>query len=124
MAHSPEIDFIISNTPDWRGDLLAELRTVILSSFDSPVETVKWKMPSKPLGSATWESDGILCVADVLKAGVRLTFPKGALITDPAGLFNARMDSALVRAIDFRQGAAIDVTALQNLVRAAREANS
>jgi hypothetical protein len=69
------------------------------------VEEVKWKKPSRPEGALVWSHDGILCVADTLKNAVRLTFPKGAQMNDPKKLFNTRLDSSTVRAIDFHEGA-------------------
>lgn len=81
-------------------------------------------MPSKPLGSAAWEHGGIICVADYLKKAVRLTFPKGALVPDPANLFNARLDSKVARAIDFTENMSFEVTQLQDLVRRAIEVNN
>ena len=51
-----------------------------------------------------WSHDGMLCVADTLKRAVRLTFPKGAQLKDPDKLFNTRLDSNTVRAIDFYEG--------------------
>lgn len=98
---SKEIGLIIQSKSDWRGQKLAELRALILGASDEIVETVKWKMPSKPLGSPTWEANGIVCVADFLKNHVRLTFPKGALIPDPLNVFNARLESKASRAVDF-----------------------
>ena len=79
-------------------------------------EAIKWRKPSKPEGVATWVCDGNVCMADLLKSAVRLTFPKGAGIDDPAGIFNARLDSGSVRAIDFFEGAAIDEEALRQVM--------
>jgi hypothetical protein len=47
---------------------------------------------------------------------VRLTFPKGAQIKDPKKLFNTRLDSKTVRAIDFHEGEAVDEAALKALI--------
>jgi hypothetical protein len=52
----------------------------------------------------------------MLKRAVRLTFPKGALLRDPQRLFNARLDSKTVRAIDFHEGATVDEAALKALI--------
>src|SRR3954463_15784437 len=101
MSPSQEIDAIISASSDWRGQKLARLRTVIKRADPAVVEEVKWKKPSKPEGVPVWSHDGIVCVADTLKNAVRLTFPKGALISDPKKLFNKRLDSNSIRAIDF-----------------------
>src|SRR6266705_565694 len=48
--------------------------------------------------------------------GERLTFPKGAQLRDPKGLFNTRLDSKTVRAIDFHEGDAINASALKALI--------
>jgi hypothetical protein len=120
MTDAPrEIDLIIESQPNWRGDLLKQLRRIILDSTPGIQETVKWKMPSKPLGSPTWELNGIICVADYLKGAVRLTFRKGALLDDVDGLFNCRLDSKEARGIDFPENAVIDEKALVRLVAAA-----
>lgn len=123
LSPSQQIDKIISSQPNWKGELLATLREVVLSSSKEIVEEVKWKMPSKPLGSATWEAGGIVCVADVLKNAVRLTFPKGAQLEDPKGLFNSRLDSKSVRAIDFYEDEKVNAAALKALVKKGIAAN-
>ncbi len=53
-----------------------------------------------------------------------MTFPKGAQLPDPNKLFNTRLDSKGVRAIDFHEGAAVDAAALQALILAAMELNT
>ena len=85
---------------------------------------MKWRKPSNPLGVAVWSRDGIVCIGETLKSAVRLTFPKGAELSDPAHLFNARLVGNSVRAIDFAEGAAVDAAALQALVRAAIAVNA
>jgi hypothetical protein len=80
------------------------------------VEEVKWKKPSNPMGVPVWSHDGIVCVGDVLKNAVRLTFPKGGLMKDPKKLFNARMESKTVRAIDSCEGDSVDEATLEALV--------
>ena len=101
-AASRAIDAIIEAPGDWRSTTLARLRAVILSADASIVEEVKWKKPSRPMGVPVWSRDGNICIGEALKSAVRLTFPKGALLTDPKHVFNTRLDSATVRAIDFR----------------------
>jgi hypothetical protein len=113
---SEQIDAIIKEPGDWRGETLAQLRAVIKNADLGVVEEVKWKKPSKPMRVPVWSHDGILCLADTLKNAVRLTFPKGALIKDPKKLFNARLESNTVRAIDFPKGDVIDEAALQGLI--------
>ena len=55
-------------------------------------------------------------MADTLKSAVRLTFPKGAQMKDPKKLFNTRLDSKTVRAIDFHEGDTVDEAALKALI--------
>ena len=113
---SQQIDAIIKEPGDWRGKTLSDLRACIKQADPEVVEEVKWKKPSKPSGVPVWSHDGILCVADTLKNAVRLTFPKGAQMKDPKKLFNTRLDSKTVRAIDFYEGVTIDEVALQALI--------
>ncbi len=119
-----QIDDIIKMSGDWRGSKLSQLRSLINAAYPAMVEDVKWKKPSRPEGVPVWSHDGIVCVADTLKSAVRLTFPKGAQLADPKKLFNTRLDSKTVRAIDFYEGATVDVTALQALILAAVELNA
>jgi hypothetical protein len=119
-----EIDAIIKKAVDWRGKKLLQLRTIINLADPELAEEVKWKKPSKPEGVPVWSHGGILCVADTLKNAVRLTFPKGAQIVDPKKLFNTRLDSKTVRAIDFFEKDAIDEAALKALILEAVKINT
>jgi hypothetical protein len=121
---SQQIDAIIKELGDWRGKKLAQLRAVIKKADPSVVEEVKWKKPSKPSGVPVWSHDGNLCIADTLKNAVRLTFPKGAQMKDPNKLFNTRLDSKTVRAIDFFEDSAIDKAGLTALIQEAVKVNT
>src|SRR5512138_2735622 len=116
MSPSRQIDAIIKEPGDWRGKKLSQLRVLITKADPAVVEEVKWKKPSRPSGVPVWSHDGILCVADTLKNAVRLTFPKGAQMKDPKKLFNTRLDSKTVRAIDFHEDEAVDEAALKALI--------
>jgi hypothetical protein len=120
---SQQVDAIIGQSDDWRGQKLAQLRSVVLAADPAVIEEVKWKKPSRPEGVPVWSHNGILCTGEMLKSAVRLTFPKGAHIKDPGGLFNTRLDSKTVRAIDTREGDAVNDAALTALVRAAMRLN-
>jgi hypothetical protein len=113
---SQQIDAIIRESDDWRGKKLSQLRTVIKQADPVVVEEVKWKKPSKPMGVPVWSHEGILCLADTLKNAVRLTFPQGAQMKDPKRLFNKRLESNTVRAIDFHEGDPVDEAALEALI--------
>ena len=111
-----QIDDIIAKSGDWRGAKLSQLRALIKEADPAVVEEVKWKKPSRPEGVPVWSHDGTICVADTLKRAVRLTFPKGAQMKDPEKLFNTRLDSKSVRAIDFQEGATVNESALRALI--------
>jgi hypothetical protein len=100
----------------WRGERLSQLRALIRGADAGVIEEVKWKKPSRPEGVPVWSHDGIVCIGEALKNAVRLTFPKGAQLKDPKGLFNTRLDSKTVRAIDFYEGDAINASALKALI--------
>jgi hypothetical protein len=121
---SQQIDAIIRESGDWRGKKLSQLRTVIKQADPVVVEEVKWKKPSKPMGVPVWSHEGILCLADTLKNAVRLTFPQGAKMKDPMKLFNTRLESNTVRAIDFHEGDTVDEAALEALILEAVGLNS
>ena len=111
-----QIDAILKKYADWRGELMSQLRAVIMQADPAVVEEVKWKKPSRPEGVPVWSHAGILCVCDTLKNAVRLTFPRGTQMNDPHKLFNTRLDSKTVRAIDFHEGDTINEAALKALM--------
>ena len=106
------IDARISELQDWRGELLARLRAVIRSASPDVTEEWKWNTP-------VWCCKGIICTGETYKKSVKLTFAKGASLTDPSGLFNSSLEGNVRRAIDFHEGQAVDAGELKALVRAA-----
>ena len=82
----------------------------------------QYKKPSKPEGVPFWTHDGDVCYVEVLKSAVRLTFAKGARM-QPNDLFNTRLDSKVVRAIDYSEGSHVDPAAVKALVAEAVELN-
>jgi hypothetical protein len=113
---SQQIDAIIQKIGGWRGERLAQLRALIRSADVDLIEEVKWKKPSRPEGVPVWSHDGIVCIGEALKSAVRLTFPNGAQLKDSKGLFNTRLDSKTVRAIDLHEDDVINESALKALV--------
>ena len=110
---SAQIDARIAALGDWRGETLARVRALVHEADPEVVEEWKWR------GVPVWSHAGILCTGETYKAVVKLTFAKGAALADPAGLFNASLDGNTRRAIDIREGEAIDAGALKALFRAA-----
>jgi hypothetical protein len=106
------IDQKIEGLADWRGEMLATLRALILKA--DPAVTEEWKW-----GTAAWSAHGLVCTGETYKKAVKMTFAKGASVPDPKGLFNSSLDGNVRRAIDIREGDEIDKAALADLIRAA-----
>ena len=117
------IDEKLQAMGDWRGAMLAKLRRLIHEADPEVEEAVKWRKPSNPAGVPVWEHDGMLCTGETYKDKVKLTFARGASIDDPSGLFNSSLDGGTRRAIDFREGDAVDEAAFKTLIRDAVAVN-
>ena len=112
----------IAELGDWRGDTLSRMRALIKQADPDVVEEWKWAKATSP-GTPVWSHDGIICTGESYKSVVKLTFAKGASLKDPSGLFNSSLDGKVRRAIDIREGEAIDKDAFRALIRAAVSLN-
>lgn len=110
---SARIDARINQLGDWRGKMLAKIRTIIHQADHEITEEWKW------MGTPVFSHGGIVCTGETYKSVVKLTFAKGAALEDPSGLFNSSLEGNVRRAIDIREGEKIDDAALKNLIRAA-----
>ncbi len=111
------IDARIAGLGDWRGKMLARMRTLIHEACPEVEETWKWR------GVPVFEKGGILCTGETYKEVVKLTFAKGAKLADPKHLFNASLEGNARRAIDIREGEMVDATPFKALIQAAVAAN-
>jgi len=112
------IDARINELGDWRGDVLARIRTLIKQADRDVVEEWKWR------GVPTWYHDGMICTGETYKDKVKITFAKGASLDDPSGLFNSSLDGNIRRAIDILEGDELDKNAFTALVRCAVKLNT
>ncbi len=118
QSPSQLIDARIKELGDWRGERLARVRELISQVAPHVVEEWKWR------GVPVWEHDGMICTGEAYKDHIKLTFAKGALLSDPSGLFNSSLDGNTRRAIDIREDDEVDETALKALVQAAVDLNA
>ena len=116
-AASRAIDAKIKELDDWRGKTLARVRSLIRQADPAVVEEVKWG------GVPVWSHNGIICTGETYKSAVKLTFAKGASLSDPSRLFNSSLEGKVRRAIDIREGDKINEKALKDLIRAAMKLN-
>lgn len=106
------IDAKIASLVDWRGAMLARLRALIREADPDVTEEWKWSNP-------VWSHDGLICTGETYKKVVKMTFARGASLTDPSSLFNSSLEGKVRRAIDVHEGDKLDEKALKALIRAA-----
>ncbi|MFL5571055.1 MAG: DUF1801 domain-containing protein [Gemmatimonadaceae bacterium] len=106
------IDARIKELDDWRGKTLSRVRALIKQADPDVMEEWKW-------GGPVWSHDGLICTGESYKRAVKLTFAKGASLSDPAGLFNSSLEGNTRRAIDIHEGDDMNEAAFKTLIRAA-----
>ncbi len=111
------IDARIKELDDWRGRTLSRVRALIKQAVPEVVEEWKWR------GVPVWSYHGMICTGETYKSIVKLTFPKGASLRDPSGLFNSSLEGNVRRALDIHEGDDIDEAAFKTLIRAAAALN-
>ena len=110
---------------DWRRATLSMVRQLIQAADPDVVEEVKWRKPSNSMrGVPVWSHDGIICTGETYKDKVKVTFARGASLSDKSKLFNSSLDGNARRAIDLRQGDTVNPRAFKALVRAAVDVNT
>ena len=82
--------------------MLSRLRTLIRQADPEVVEEWKWQKATSP-GVPVWSHDRMICIGEVYKNSVKMTFAKGASLKDPSGLFNSSLEGNARRAIDFHE---------------------
>src|SRR5919198_3083133 len=101
MSASDQITTYIKGVGDWRGKVLARLRTLIRDAAPELTEDWKWNVP-------VFARNGNVVAIAAFKDHVKINVFKGASLKDPAGLFNAGLDAKTSRAIDLHEGESID----------------
>ncbi|HET8871176.1 MAG TPA: DUF1801 domain-containing protein [Aquabacterium sp.] len=118
LSASDQIDQKLIQLGDWRAQTLSHLRGLIKAAVPDVIEEWKW------VDTPVWSHQGILCTGETYKGKVKLTFPKGASLPDPMGLFNSSLEGKVRRAIDVSEGVLPDAEAFKALIRAAADLNA
>jgi hypothetical protein len=113
MKPSDRIDQHIAGIADWRGQVLATIRRIMLESDPAVTEDWKW------MGTPVWYCDGMVSLANPHRGKVKWTFARGAHLRDPDGLFNAGLEGNVWRAIDIFENDRPNEAALRRLVKIA-----
>ena len=113
-----QIDEMLAELGDWRGERLAEIRKLIHEVDPEVIEEWKW------MGTPVWSHEGMYALANAHKEKVKLTFLHGAKLRDPKKLFNAGLDGNKWRAIDYYEGDKLNKSTLKTLLREAVSYNT
>ena len=117
VSASQLIDKQIADLPDWRGQMLKQLRQWILEAVPGITEEWKW-------GTGVWSQKGNVVAAAAFNDHIKLNFFKGASLDDPNGLFNAGLEAKATRAIDFYENDILPEKNLKDLLQTAAALNS
>ena len=116
MNASELIDNRIAELGDWRGQMIARIRKLVLEAAPDIIEEWKWDTP-------VWSSNGNVLAVGAFQDHVKINFFHGAMLEDHH-LFNAGLDAQKTRAIDIFENDKIDEEALKSLIRSAVELNN
>jgi len=109
-------DYILKN-PDWKGEMIHQIRRLILETEPDIVEEWKWNSP-------VWSLNGMVCSVGAFKKHLSLTFFKGSEIEEKTKLFNSSTDSKMTRSIIWKEGDELNPEPLKSLIKIAVEQNS
>lgn len=79
QPREPKVDEYIQKQGDWKTDVLARLRALVLESAPAAREAYKWAQP-------VYELSGPFCYMKAFKSHINFGFWRGAELTDPLGL--------------------------------------
>jgi hypothetical protein len=113
MTPSEQIDKRIASLADWRGEVLATIRRIMLEADPAVTEDWKW------MGTPVWYCDGMVSLANPHTGKVKWTFSHGAHLADADKLFNAGLDGNEWRAIDIFENDRLNEAKLGRLVKTA-----
>jgi hypothetical protein len=106
----PDVDAYIERLPRWQRDLCRDLRSMIRKADPDIEETIKRSV------QPYFVLDGNVCALLAARNHVNL-FLYDPTVPDPAGLINQGHGNATARAIQFREGDAVDRDAIVALIR-------
>lgn len=112
MEASQKITEYIQKYPDWKGDLIQQIRNLITRIEPAIQEEWKW-------GSPVWSLNGMICSIGAFKKHVSLTFFKGAEIENKTKLFDSPSDSKNTRSVIWKEGDELYPESLSALIKLA-----
>ena len=111
---TPQIDAYLAQLPAWQKQNLEQFRKLVHQVAPLIEEEWKWSVPVFMMNGK------IVFAMSAFKAHTKYNFIRnGALLTDPAKLFNNGLDARKSRSIDLDEGDQIDAEHLYELIEQA-----
>jgi hypothetical protein len=117
MEASQKITEYIQKNPDWKGELMNQVRKLISQTDSTIEEEWKWNSP-------VWSKNGMICSISAFKKHVSLTFFKGTELENETNLFNSPSVSKNTRSIIWKEGEEINSVKLEALIKLAIQKNN
>lgn len=116
MSTPQKITEYIQKNPDWKGNLIHQIRELILNTEPNIEEEWKWNSP-------VWSINGMVCSIGAFKKHVSLTFFKGVDLEKETNLFNSPSGSKNTRSIIWKENDELNPDPLKVLVQKAVSLN-
>src|SRR3954453_16147106 len=112
MTHSvdPRIDDYINALPDWQQAVCREVRELVHAADPEVEETIK--RTTQPY----FVLQGNICAFLAAKDHVNVFLYDGAMVPDPEGIITAGHDNKTARTVAFREGEALNASALRRML--------
>jgi len=108
----PRVDAYIDALPAWQQAICREVRDLIHAADVEVIETIK--RTDRPY----FVLQGNICALLAAKDHVNVFLYDGAIVPDPEGIITAGHDNKTARTVAFREGEAINASALSAMFRA------
>ncbi len=107
-------DEYIERLGDWRGEIIQELRELVVSTIPKGHESIRW-------GQIVYELNGPFCYLKAFRNQVHIGFWRGDQIADPKQLLEKSKDK--MRHIKFTDFDQIQLQPLRNMLKSAVKLN-
>jgi hypothetical protein len=110
-AADARVDAYIDALPDWQQVICREVRDLVHAGDAEVIETIK--RTNRPY----FVLQGNICALLAARDHVNVFLYDGAIVPDPEGIITAGHDNKTARTVAFREGEAINASALSAMFR-------
>jgi hypothetical protein len=111
MTTELQIDQLIAEYDDWRGERLTWFRDFVIQNAPELEEAIKWGV-----GVFVYKNTPVIAYSG-FKDFTKFNFFMGAGLPDPQELFNSGLDSVSHRSINMSKDDVIDELALKDVIK-------